>query len=134
MYIQNLRIAESTSPPQLSSLFNESTSSELSVDVCTASALVNVPITCLEGIWIKAKKLMETDGALVPAPGQLPEARMVLSYSGKPPHMFTPKKMENSVAIQVVLTGNPLVFAPILLLWLKPMDSFKIFCCKEENT
>ena len=39
-----------------------------------------------------AKKLMETDGAIAPAPGQLPEARMVLSYSGKPPHMVTPKR------------------------------------------
>ena len=83
---------------QLSGLFNEdgsmqiTTSSELSVDVSTAATLVNIPITCLEGIWIKAKRLMETDGAIVPAPGQLPEARMVLSYSGKPPHMVTPKK------------------------------------------
>ena len=87
---------------QLSSSFNGdnaavqmSTSSELSVDVNTATTLVNIPITCLEGIWIKAKKLMETDGAIAPAPGQLPEARMVLSYSGKPPHMVTPKKNGN---------------------------------------
>ena len=85
---------------QLSSPFNGdnaavhmSTSSELSVHVNTAVTLVNIPITCLEGIWIKAKKLMETDGAIAPAPGQLPEARMVLSYSGKPPHMVTPKRM-----------------------------------------
>ena len=69
-----------------------SVSSELSVDVSTAATLVNIPITCLEGIWIKARKLIETDGAIAPAPGQLPEARMVLSYSGKPPHMVTPKK------------------------------------------
>ena len=40
----------------------------------------------------KGQKLMETDGAIVPAPGQPPEARMVLSYNGKPPHLVTPKK------------------------------------------
>lgn len=88
--------AESTSL-QLSSHSNKDSSvqistSGLSVDVSTAATLVNIPITCLEGIWIKAKKLMETDGAIAPAPGQLPEARMVLSYSGKTPHMVTPKE------------------------------------------
>ena len=36
---------------------------------------------------------METGGAIAPAPGQPSEARMVLSYSGKTPHMVTPKKI-----------------------------------------
>ena len=88
--------AASTSPvlscPLEDGTVQISTSSELSTDVSTAATLVNIPITCLEGIWIKAKKLMETNGAIVPAPGQPPEARMVLSYSGKPPHLVTPKK------------------------------------------
>ena len=69
-----------------------SASSELSVDISTASSLVSIPQKCLEGIWIKARQLLHTDGAIVAAPGQLPEARMVLSYSGKPPHMVTPQK------------------------------------------
>jgi hypothetical protein len=82
---------------QLSSHSNEDSSvqistSSLSVDVSTAATLVNIPISCLEGMWIKAKRLMETDGAIAPAPGQPSEARMVLSYSGKTPHMVTPKK------------------------------------------
>ena len=62
------------------------------VDVSTAATLVNIPLTCLEGIWVKVKRLMETDRAIAPAPGQPSEARMVLSYSGKTPHMVTPKK------------------------------------------
>ena len=91
-----------------------STSSELSLDVSTATTLVNVPVTVLEGIWIKAKRLTETAGALAPAPGELPEAKMVLSYSGKPPHLVIPKKNGDSAAIKngdsaailVVLTGS----------------------------
>ena len=116
----------------LSGLFNEdgsmqiTTSSELSVDVSTAATLVNIPITCLEGIWIKAKKLMETDGAIVPAPGQLPEARMVLSYSGKPPHMVTPKK-NGDFSCDSSCPNWKSLSAPILLLWLKQMVSFRVF-------
>ena len=81
--------------PQLSSHSNspmQISTSTLSVDVSIAATLVNIPITCLEGIWVKAKRLMETNGAIAPAPGQPSEARMVLSYSGKTPHMVTPKK------------------------------------------
>ena len=29
---------------------------------------------------------------MVPAPGQCTQSKMVLSYSGKPPHMVTPTK------------------------------------------
>ena len=46
----------------------------------------------LEGIWTKASELISTNDAIVPAPGQDLGARMVLSYSGKVPHMVTPKK------------------------------------------
>ena len=90
-------LTESTLP-QLSSRSNDDSSVEvspsgLSVDVSRAATLVNVPIACLEGIIMdKSKKFLETDGAIAPAPGQLPEARMVLSYSRKAPHMVTPKK------------------------------------------
>ena len=64
----------------------------LSVDLESASKQVNIPLKCLEGIWGKASQLITLDNAIVPAPGQDPEARMVLSYSGKMPHMVTPKK------------------------------------------
>ena len=72
---------------KVSAALQISASSELSVDISIASSLVSIPQKC---IWIKARQLLHTDGAIVVAPRQLPEARMVLSYSGKPPHMVTP--------------------------------------------
>ena len=65
---------------------------ELSLDVETAATQLNIPISCLEGIWSKASKLIVTDGALTPALGQSSKARMILSYSGRVPHMVVPKK------------------------------------------
>ena len=64
----------------------------LSVSVESASEQVNIPLNCLEGVWAKAVELINTSNAIVPAPGQDPEVRMVLSYSGKVPHMVTPNK------------------------------------------
>ena len=57
----------------------------LSVSVETASELVTVPLNCLESVWAKA---INTSNTIVPLPGQDPEARMVLSYSGKLPHNY----------------------------------------------
>ena len=51
-----------------------------------------MPITCVEGICKKAKELINTENTIVPAPGQCTEARMVLSYSKKTPHMVAPTK------------------------------------------
>ena len=70
----------------------KSGTSPFSVSVESASEKVNVPINCLQGIWEKAKKLIDNSNAITPAPGQDPEARMVLSYSGSVPHMVTPKR------------------------------------------
>ena len=64
----------------------------LSVDLESASEQVNIPIKCLEGIWTKASELINTNDAIAPGPGQDSGARMVLSYSGKVPHMVTLKK------------------------------------------
>ena len=73
-----------------SSLENKNTcSTSLSVSCEDFSKDVIVPLKCLEGIWEKATQLLNTDGAIVPAPGQKPEAQMVLSYSGKNPHMVS---------------------------------------------
>ena len=66
--------------------------SDLSVAVQNAAAQVNIPSPILQGIWAKARTLLSTDGAIAAAPGQSPEARMVLSYSRKVPHMVTPRK------------------------------------------
>lgn len=66
--------------------------SDLSVDLEKAAELVDIPSTCLEGIWAKASKLLCDTSAIAPAPGQDKAARMVLSYSGKVPHLVIPKK------------------------------------------
>ena len=64
----------------------------ISVDADSVAKVLNLPSTCIEGIWLKAGELLQKENAIVPAPGQSPEARMVLSYSGKVPHMVTPTK------------------------------------------
>ena len=53
---------------------------------------MHVPLTCLEGIWRKANELLWHKNAIVPAPGNSTEARMVKGYSGKVLHMVTPTK------------------------------------------
>lgn len=66
---------------------------QLSVSVESAASSVNVPLTCLQGIWRKAAELIHNENAIVPAPGQDEEARMVQSYcSKKTPHLVTPTK------------------------------------------
>ncbi len=67
-------------------------SKALSVNVEAAVKAVNLPLTCVERMWLKAAELIHKEHAIVPAPGQSPEAKMVLSYSGKSPHMVTPIK------------------------------------------
>jgi hypothetical protein len=66
--------------------------SVLSVDLERAAQHVNIPFKCLEGLWDKAIKLINSNNSIVSAPGHDPEARMVLSYSGKVSHLVTPKK------------------------------------------
>jgi len=56
---------------------------ELSIDMNIVLKQVNLPLTCIEGIWRKAIELINNPNAMSHAPGQSPESRMVLSYSGK---------------------------------------------------
>ena len=67
-------------------------SASISIEAEAAANTLNLPLTCIEGIWRKAGELLQKQNAIVAAPGQSPEARMVLSYSGKVPHMVTPTK------------------------------------------
>ena len=93
--VQCLTVCNSTSPiPSLTPSTSDPSTSvpNLSVTAESAAEIVNVPLTCLQGVWEKAKKLVSTPNAITPAPGQEPEARMVLSYSGNVPHMVVPKK------------------------------------------
>ena len=82
----------SLTSPLTSSQCSTSTS-QLSVTVESAAEIVNVPLSCLRGVWEKAEKLIGTINAITSAPGQQPVARMVLSYSGNVPHMVLPKKI-----------------------------------------
>ena len=65
-------------------------STKLSVDANAAAEGMNVPLPSMEGIWRKARDLIGDPSGMSPAPGQSPQARMVLSFSGKTPHMVTP--------------------------------------------
>ena len=81
---------ESCSP--ISPLKSTLVSPPLSVDTETIAKSVNLPLTCIEGIVNKASELVLKQDAIVLAPGQSAEARMVLSYSSKVPHMVTPTR------------------------------------------
>ena len=48
-------------------------------------------VVALEAMCVKAKELTETEGAITLAPGQCPTAHMVLSRTGRQPHLVTPK-------------------------------------------
>ena len=66
--------------------------STLSVSVHDIADDVRIPLTCLEGIWSKAAELLQTEEAIVSAPGVGDGAKFVLSYSGRKPHLVVPKK------------------------------------------
>lgn len=64
----------------------------LSADITSLSTCMNLPVEALEAISVKAKELLTIKGAISPAPGQDPDARMVLSRSKKRPHLVVPKQ------------------------------------------
>ena len=62
----------------------------LSVDFNSVAANVSVPLECLRGILDKAEELLNLPQGMSPAPGHPDTARMVLSRSGKRPHLVLP--------------------------------------------
>ena len=80
------------SPQVTSPVTNFEANKRLSVDVNTVAASVSVPLECLKGIWQKAEELLNSQHGMSPAPGQPEEAKMVLSRSGKRPHLVLPCK------------------------------------------
>ena len=78
--------------PATSNVQIGATKSQLTVSVESAAKSLNVPLTCLESIWRKAMELISDSNAIAPAPGQTEGSRMVLSYSGKTPHLVTSLK------------------------------------------
>lgn len=87
---------------------SNASNASLSADITVLSTSINLPVHALEAISEKAKELMVTDGAML-APGQDADARMVLSRTGKRPHLVVPKKKGgyacNSGCPQYVLSG-----------------------------
>ena len=80
----------SLDPPSVESSLPSSSpqlSSALSVDVQEFASNVTIPLACLQGIWTKATELLLNTGSTVPAPGHPTESRLVLSRSGKCPHL-----------------------------------------------
>jgi len=64
----------------------------LSVDVESVAESVSIPLSCLQGIWIKATELLNTSRAITSAPGHPKKARTVMSRSGQRPHLVLPCK------------------------------------------
>ena len=78
----------STSPSS-----DTSHSSVLSAKLSVLSGKLGLPNVAIDGIAKKAAEILQTEGAIASAPGQPAEARMVISRSGKRPHLVIPKKM-----------------------------------------
>lgn len=95
----NATLSDAVSPCDMSQVSRGNTieqdpqlASSLTVDVKAVADSVRIPLNCLEGIWSKASELLKTPGAIVSAPGVSGDARFVLSYSGKRPHLVIPKR------------------------------------------
>ena len=50
----------------------------LSIDYVAFAETSRVPLTCLQGIWNKPAEILDTEGAIVPAPGCDAGAKFVL--------------------------------------------------------
>ena len=62
----------------------------LSVDFVSVASNCTLPEGLLQNIWDKASRLVNTKGAMAPAPGHPPEARTVESTSKKGFHLGIP--------------------------------------------
>lgn len=62
----------------------------LPIDFETVAASVTIPLPVLRGIWQKAEGLLSLPENISLAPGHPAKARMVVSHSGKRPHLVVP--------------------------------------------
>ena len=53
---------------------------------------LKVPLSAIEGVWRKASELLSEPTAISSAPGYSSECKMVMSRSGKRPHLVTKGK------------------------------------------
>ena len=96
--VHSLAIAkfpESSSAHGISDEDDDATVIQLSVEVESAAKELHIPLTCVQNIWRKASELLNKKCAIVTAPGPSDDnAKMVLSFSGKTPHLVTATKRE----------------------------------------
>lgn len=58
--------------------------------ISDVAASTNLPQPCLQGIRLKATKLLQAPGSIVAAPGHPANTWMVASRSGQRPHLVMP--------------------------------------------
>lgn len=73
-------------------------SQQLSAKLSPLSGKLGLPLLAVEGIAKKAAEILQTDGAIVNAPGQPSSAKMVISRAGKRPHLVLPKKKSGGMS------------------------------------
>ena len=75
---------------------SDSVISSLSISQNAAVELTSLSRDIIDGIWAKAAKLLDTDGALAPAPGLSPLARNVISTSKAGFHTVIVRSSKNA--------------------------------------
>ena len=70
----------------------------LSNKLSTLSDKLGLPNAAIDGIARKAAEILCTDGAIVHAPGHSTDTQMVISHSGKRPHLVVPKRKSGGMA------------------------------------
>jgi len=85
-------------PPVTTSHSSQSQSTVLSAKLSVLSSKLGLPTAAIERIAKKAADILQTEGAIVSAPGQPVAARMVVSHSGKRPHLVLPKKKSGGMS------------------------------------
>lgn len=75
---------------QLSVTSNSSaTIAQLPVQPEDFHSVLKIPLAAIQGIWRKADELLSDPNAISPAPGYDSKYKMVMSQSGKHPHLVT---------------------------------------------
>lgn len=80
------------SQAQLESVSQPTQATILFGKLSALSGKLGLPNAAIDGIARKAAEILCTDGAIVHAPGHSTDARMVISRSGKRPHLVLPKR------------------------------------------
>ena len=97
----------------------------LSTKLASISDKLGLPTTVIDGIAKKAADILSTDGAIVQASGHSAEAKMVISRSGKRPHLVLPKRKSGGLTCDEDCPQYILVSKTMLA---------HCCCCKVQQT